>query len=133
MSFSKSGGIYPGGEINPEGTATGKDGLVKGDPLWRPAAFAFSLMGLALTVGPAGLSFATVVKGVAGRLPGLRGLFPGELGIIEEKILFEIRLPRLSFRCWSGWPWPPPAPYTRDFSATPWPTPTCWGPPPARL
>ena len=95
MSFSKSGGIYPGGEINPEERQPARKGWSKGILFGGLLLLLFSLMGLALTVGPAGLSFATVVNGVAGRLPGLRGLFPGELGIIEEKILFEIRLPRI--------------------------------------
>lgn len=56
----------------------------------------FFLTGLALTLGPARLPLNTVLKAVAGSLPGLAKVFSGEeVAAIERTIIFAIRLPRI--------------------------------------
>lgn len=51
---------------------------------------------LALTLGPARLNLNTVIRAVAGSLPGLEKIFPGEeVETIERIIIFSIRLPRI--------------------------------------
>ncbi|NLZ44583.1 MAG: iron chelate uptake ABC transporter family permease subunit, partial [Clostridia bacterium] len=85
--------FFSNGELNPEEPA-GRT-LPKGILFGGLLLLLFFLIGLALTAGPAGISWTTVVKGLTGLLPGVGDLIPGELGIIEKKILFEIRLPRI--------------------------------------
>ena len=81
--------------INQEDRQPARRTLPKGVLFGSLLLLLFSLMGLALTVGPAGISLSTVIKGLAGLLPGVGNLFPGELGVVDQKILFAIRLPRI--------------------------------------
>ena len=109
--------FFSNGEVNPEDQANPEDRVNPEDrqPVGRTlqtlpigALFGglllllFVLMGLALAAGPAGISLSTVIRSLAGRLPGLGGLFPGELGTIEQKILFAIRLPRIILSVLAG-------------------------------
>lgn len=87
MAFLKAGQVKS--DRQPE-----KAGLTTGTLIITLFILLFLMMGLAVTVGPAGVSLTEVMKAVTGLLRGLGKDFPGELGIVE-KILFEIRLPRI--------------------------------------
>jgi iron complex transport system permease protein len=80
----------------------------------------------AVTVGSADLSVLDSLRLIAGRVPGLEALSAQLAGSVYERIIWQVRLPRVLLACLVAARWPASAARSRVFSETLWPIRIFW-------